>query len=84
MFAVINISVFILDDCLSFKPEVDNVLKKLRLRLKLGFDFRNQSCLSFEARRRLVSAPFLPVLDYEDLLYTGLQQVICPNKHPLI
>ena len=40
-----------LDDCLTFKLHVTNLLKKLRVRL--GFFFRNKSCFSFEARKRL-------------------------------
>lgn len=45
-----------LDDGLSFKHHVENLLKKLRL--KLGFYFRNKSCFSVEARKRLISATF--------------------------
>ena len=56
-----------LDDCLTFKLQVNNLLKKLRVRL--GFFFRNKSCFSFEARKRLVTVTFLPVLDYGDLVY---------------
>ena len=40
-----------------------------KLKLKVGFYFRNKSCFSLEARRRLVEATFLPVLEYGDLLY---------------
>ena len=39
------------------------------LKLKLGFYFRNKACFSFETRRRLVSATFMPLLDYGDILY---------------
>ena len=56
-----------LDDCLTFKRHVNNQLKKLRVRL--GFFYRNKSCFSLEARKRLVSVTFLPVLDYGDLIY---------------
>lgn len=35
----------------------------------MGFYFRNKACFSFEARRRLVSATFMPLLDYGDILY---------------
>jgi len=38
-----------LDDCLYFKPQVNNLLRKLRV--KLGFFFRNKSCFSLEARK---------------------------------
>ena len=41
----------------------------MALKLKLGFYFRNKACLSFEARRRLVSATFMPLLYYGDILY---------------
>ena len=58
-----------LDDCLSFKLQVNNLLRKLRV--KLGFFFRNKSCFSVEARKRLVSVTFLPVLDYGDLIYVN-------------
>ena len=40
-----------LDDCLSFELQVNNLLRKLRV--KLGFFFRNKSCFSLEARKRL-------------------------------
>lgn len=56
-----------LDDSLLFKPHVDNLLKKLRP--KLGFFFRHKSCFSFETKKRLISATFLSVLDYGDILY---------------
>ena len=46
-----------LDDCLSFKLHVTNLLKKLRVRR--GF--------SFEARKRLCD--LWPVLDHGDLIY---------------
>lgn len=37
--------------------------------LGLGFYFRNRSCFSHAARKRLVEATFLPVPDYDDLVY---------------
>ena len=40
-----------LDDCLSFKLQVNNLLRKLRV--KLGFFFRSKSCFSLEARKSL-------------------------------
>lgn len=58
---------FLIDDGLTFKSHIDTLVKKLRL--KLGFYFRNRACFSFEARKRLVSATFLPILDYGDILY---------------
>lgn len=57
----------LIDDSLNFKPHVLNLVKKLRL--KLGFYFRNKLCFSFNVKKRLVAATFLPVLDYGDLLY---------------
>lgn len=55
----------LIDDSLTFKPHIQHLVKKLKL--KLGFYFRNKSCFSFEAKRRL--ATFMPVLDYGDVLY---------------
>lgn len=59
-----------LDDFLSFKSQVDTLFKKLRL--KFGLYFRNKTCFSFEARKRLVSATFLTLVDYNDLLYINV------------
>lgn len=56
-----------IDDSLTFKPHVETLVKKLRL--KLGFYFRNRMCFSFNVKKRLVEATFLPVLDYGDHLY---------------
>lgn len=56
-----------IDDGLCFKAHIDSLVKKLRL--KLSFYFRNKLSFSFNARKRLVAATFLPVLDYGDLLY---------------
>lgn len=55
-----------LDDSLSFKTQVDNILKKLRL--KLGLYFSNKSCFSFEARKRLIYA-------IQQLLIMGIRAV---------
>ena len=57
----------LIDDRLSFKPHVENLVKKLRV--KLGFFFRHKSCFSFLTRKKLIATTFLPVLDYSDLLY---------------
>lgn len=57
----------LIDDSLTFKPHVQNLVKKLRL--KLGFYFRNKLCFSFNVKKQLVAATFLSVLDYGDLLY---------------
>ncbi len=37
---------------------------RLKLKKQLGFYFRNKSCFSFNARKKLVSGTFLPILDY--------------------
>jgi len=58
---------FLIDDQLSFKLHIQNLVK--RLKLKLGFFFRNKSCFTFSARKRLVNATFLSIIDYGDLLY---------------
>lgn len=57
----------LIDDALSFGPHVEQLVK--RLKVKLGFYFRNKSCLSFEAKKRLVEATFMSVLDYGDVIY---------------
>lgn len=46
----------VIDDCLSFKPHVHCLLRKLRL--KLGFYFRNKLCFSFNVKKRLVASTF--------------------------
>ncbi len=40
-----------------------------KLRIKLGFYFRNKFCFSFNVRKKLVTATFLPMLDYGDVVY---------------
>ena len=57
----------LIDDSLSFKPHIDHLVKKLKL--KLGFFFRHKICFSFEVKKRLVTAKFLSSLDYGDLIY---------------
>ncbi len=57
---------FLLDRELSFKLHIENLLK---LRLKLGFFYRNRLCFSLRARKLLVSSMFIPLVDYGDLLY---------------
>ena len=56
-----------MDDSLSLKCHVDQLLKKLKL--NLGFFFRNRACFSFKARKRIGVATFLPLLDYGDVVY---------------
>lgn len=57
----------LIDDSLTFKPHVENLVKNLKL--KLRFYFQNKLCFSFNTKKRLVAATFLPVLDYGDILY---------------
>ena len=56
-----------LDDKLSFKVHMDNLERKLKL--KLGFYFCNRACFLLMARMKLVQTTFLSVIDYGDLLY---------------
>ena len=51
-----------MDEKLSFKAHVDNLLTKITL--KLGFYFRNKACFPLMARKKLVQATFLSVIDY--------------------
>lgn len=65
-----------LDDKLTFKIHIDALVKKLRV--KLGFYFRNKSCFSLEARKKLVHATFLSVIDYGDVLYMhAASSILC-------
>lgn len=57
----------IVDDTLSFGSHIMQLKKKMKI--KLGFYFRNKFCLSFNARKKLISATFLSVLDYGDVVY---------------
>ena len=57
----------LIDDNLSFKCHIDKLVSKLKL--KLGFFFRNKSCFSFQVRKHLITTTFLPLLDYGDLLF---------------
>jgi len=50
------------DDALSFGTHVQQLVT-------LGFYFRIKSCHSFEAKKRLVAATFMSVLDYGDVIY---------------
>lgn len=58
---------FLIDHELSFKAHIVSLVTKLRI--KIGFYYRNKSCFSLQARKYLVSATFLPLLDYGDVLY---------------
>lgn len=51
----------LIDDSLTFKPHVENLVKNLKL--KLRFYFQNKLCFSFNTKKRLVAATFLPVLN---------------------
>ena len=57
----------IIDQNLSFKTHIQRLVSKLKL--KLGYFFRNQSCFSLQVRKHLIHATFLPLLDYGDLLF---------------
>ena len=56
-----------LDDKLSFKIHIDELCK--RLKIKLGFLYRNRTCLSPTNRRQIVQATFMSVIDYGDIIY---------------
>jgi len=51
----------LIDDYLSFKHHIQQLVKKLRLRL--CFYFRNKSCFSFNAKKRLVAAIYFYASD---------------------
>ncbi len=57
----------IIDNKLRFGSHIKYLSKKLKK--KLGFYFRNKSCFPFKVRKKLVSATFLPILDYGDVVY---------------
>lgn len=57
-----------INDKLSFKLYVANLVRKLKI--KIAFYFKNKSCFTLNARKKLVEATFLPVIDYGDILYT--------------
>ena len=56
-----------IDSKLSFNVHITNLVKKLKM--KIGFYFRNKSCFTFNAKKKLVEATFLSVIDYGDILY---------------
>ncbi len=56
-----------IDDKLLFNVHIANLIRKLKL--KLGFYFRNKSNFTFSAKKKLVETTFLTVLDYGDILY---------------
>ncbi len=57
----------IVDDALSFSSHITQLKKKLKI--NLGFYFRNKFCFSFNVRNKLVTTTFLPMLDYGDVVY---------------
>lgn len=57
----------ILDQNLSFKPHIEDLVFKLRI--KQGFFFREKSHFFLQTRRHLSSASFLLLLDCGDLLF---------------
>lgn len=61
---------FTLDQELSFKAHINKLVTKLRA--KLGFFFRNRTCFSLRVRKKIVTATFLPILDYGDVLYLNV------------
>ena len=50
---------------LSFKAHINKLVTKLWA--KLGFFFRNRICFSLRVRKKIVTATFLPILDYRDV-----------------
>ncbi len=57
----------IIDNKLRFGSHIKYLSKKFKK--NLGFYFRNKSCFPFKVRKKLVSATFLPILDYGDVVY---------------
>lgn len=56
-----------LDSNLSFKIHIQQLTKKLKI--KLGFLYRIKGCLSPSNRKIIVLSTFMSVLDYGDILY---------------
>ncbi len=56
----------LLEESLSFKQHIECLTKKLRV--KLGFYYRNKGCFSFSARKTLIQATYRSMLDYGDIL----------------
>ena len=55
------------DDELSFTVHVENLIRKLKLRI--GFNYRHKACFSFDARKELVRCTLLSVFDFSDVIY---------------
>lgn len=71
----------VIDGELSFKAHMKNLASKLRL--KLGFYYRNKAWFSLRARKFLISATFLPVLNYGDAVYMGASTSCLQSSTPL-
>ncbi len=57
----------IIDYILCFNSHISYL--RLKLKKRLGFYFRNKSRFSFNARKKLESGTFLPILGYGDVVY---------------
>src|SRR4029434_4094635 len=55
------------DEKLDFKSHVNQLVKKLRI--KLGFLYRNRCRFTFPDRKRIIESVFISVLDYGDVIY---------------
>lgn len=65
------------DSHLSFKLHIDELISKLKLNISFYYySFRNRTLFSFTARKYLVSATSLPLLDFRDLLHMNAQYTI--------
>ena len=55
------------DDKLSFTVHVENLIRKLKL--KIVFHYWHKACFSLEARKMLVRCTLLAALDFSDVIY---------------
>ncbi len=67
-----------IDPELSFKPHIDNIVKKANG--SLGSLYRSINCFTFEIRKRLISQLILPIIDYVDIVYQNTTET---NLNPL-
>ena len=56
-----------MDDKPSFTVHMENLIRKLKLRI--GFYYRHKAYFSLEARKELVRCTLLAVLDFSDVMY---------------
>jgi hypothetical protein len=56
-----------IDGKLCLKKHIDELIKKLRI--KVGFFYRNRSCFSLNSRKQIIQSTFLLVLHYGDIIY---------------